>query len=660
MADYYLTFYRAPGDTLLLTSLVRDLAAAGHRVNVDTRFSDLWRHNPWLSPDITPDKPGVTPVHFGGPSLTSEDADTAAADYSHSGARPYRHYLVSFHEFFERKTGIRVPVTAPHADLHLSPDERDRPRIRGDYWVVVPGGKLDATVKWWPLQHWQTLVDRLGEAGIYCVQEGASRKPFHHHPPLYGVASLVGKTTIRELLVNLHHARGVICGVSLPMHAAAALQKPCVVVAGGREEPWHEAYVPDYEAFRDAAPLKVPHRYLHTLSQLSCCSSVGCWKDRVEPREEMPNHNRRICEDPRLVSEPAGPGDSAASDALYAGCQTMITPARVVEEVLSLHTPGPPNDPTCLKPLPRRAYETRSYIPSPPPLPLEATEQVADWPLARAGLVQQTRIRVDPGKAAGPERDITLALLLHGDNAEQHHRFLRSLSRNTDLSRVELRVLLCGVGPFTVTRAEQLDPFKVYWIGRPRGKYAALRQLFHDTQHRLTTRWLVFADDATRFLRRDWLDELKQVISGVVVENPKVAMVGRKYSRRLRTPAERAWFEEAPWNTGQVLYDVNGRLCASGDRVHYTGPNFFAIQTRAIRHTGAPDHRVDHSGGGLVLCEQLRQAGWPSRSWAAQGQYVSVDEAVKDSRPKHVYPWHVELTNRPRPAVSVQPISTSS
>ena len=89
----------------------------------------------------------------------------------------------------------------------------------------------------------------------------------HNHPPLVGALDMRGKTTHRELFRLVYHAEGVLTCVSYPMHIAAALMKPCVVVAGGRESTRWELY-PN-------------HRFLHTNGALSCCGYDGCWRNTI-------------------------------------------------------------------------------------------------------------------------------------------------------------------------------------------------------------------------------------------------------------------------------------------------------------------------------------------------------------------------------------------
>ena len=68
-----------------------------------------------------------------------------------------------------------------------------------------------------------------------------------------------------------------LSAVSFLMHLAAAVEvkpgmpqnRPCVVVAGGREPPHFTAYP--------------HHQFIHTVGALRCCDNGGCWKSRTLP-----------------------------------------------------------------------------------------------------------------------------------------------------------------------------------------------------------------------------------------------------------------------------------------------------------------------------------------------------------------------------------------
>lgn len=192
------------------------------------------------------------------------------------------HYLTAFHQNLGQQLGIHVPVLLAKGDLYLSQAEQAAPLIKGPYWLIVAGGKTDIPVKIWSAARFQEVAIALTQDGIRCVQAGALL-PGHQQPELKGVESFVGKTTLREFLRLVYHADGVICAVSFPMHVAAAFDKPCVVLAGGREPWWWEAYVNSgsrhFGPF--CQPVRIPHRFLHTIGQLDCCEATGCWKQFV-------------------------------------------------------------------------------------------------------------------------------------------------------------------------------------------------------------------------------------------------------------------------------------------------------------------------------------------------------------------------------------------
>lgn len=149
------------------------------------------------------------------------------------------------------------------------------------------------------------------------------------HYPLPGALDVTGPANLREFLWYIYHADGVICCITAAMHIAAALQRPCVVVAGGREHWWWEAYVnTSMQTFGPkAAPVPVPHRYLHTQDLLPCCMGRGCWKNKVTRAEkDKPGY---YCHDP--VDDGYGQ--------IIPQCLNMITPEMVVDAVCSYY-PG--------------------------------------------------------------------------------------------------------------------------------------------------------------------------------------------------------------------------------------------------------------------------------------------------------------------------------
>ncbi len=238
------------------------------------------------------------------------------------------HFITAFHRRLEGQLNIELPVQRAAGDLHLSRGERSHSSIDGRYWLMVAGGTHQIRTKIWPADYAQETVRQLSALGIRVVQVGA-RYPGHEHPALHGVIDLVGRTSLREMLRLIFHADGVICPVTFAMHAAAAFDKPCVVVAGGREPWWWEAYTNSSDRHFGplCLPVEVPHRFLHTQGLLSCCRDGGCWKT------DLP------------TVEPPGPHDCVstrvtAARTLIPTCLADIMPEMVVQAVQSYYAEG--------------------------------------------------------------------------------------------------------------------------------------------------------------------------------------------------------------------------------------------------------------------------------------------------------------------------------
>jgi hypothetical protein len=131
----------ALGDTVCLTALARDIHRAypgQYRVQMSGHYSGVaWLNNPHAQK--APEAPKgqlVRPEYHAGIIKCNT-------------GQPKKHFLSWFHHSFEQATGLKVPVTEPRGDIHLSADER-AVRAAGRYWVVVAGGKQDMTAKVWP------------------------------------------------------------------------------------------------------------------------------------------------------------------------------------------------------------------------------------------------------------------------------------------------------------------------------------------------------------------------------------------------------------------------------------------------------------------------------------------------------------------------------
>jgi ADP-heptose:LPS heptosyltransferase len=261
--------FLSPGDIIMLTAAVRDLHKTyPERFLTDVRTScpQLWENNPYLTPL----------------SETDPEVSELLCEYPlvHQSNELPVHFIHAFIEFLNEKLELQIRPTRFKGDIHISGLEKSwfsqvREILKEDvqFWVVVAGGKFDYTIKWWDHRRFQQVVDYF-RGSVLFVQVGERG---HWHPALRGVIDLRGKTDLRQFVRLVYHAQGVLCPVSLAMHLAAAvevkgarpLNRPCVVVAGGREPAQWEAYP--------------HHQYIHTNGALLCCDNGGCWKSRTKP-----------------------------------------------------------------------------------------------------------------------------------------------------------------------------------------------------------------------------------------------------------------------------------------------------------------------------------------------------------------------------------------
>ena len=202
-------------------------------------------------------------------------------------------------------------------------------KVQVPFWIVVSGGKFDFTAKWWDPARMQKVVDHFA-GRILFVQVGEKG---HHHPGLRGVMDLRGKTDLRQFIRLMHHAQGVVCPVTFAMHLAAAVEvrgkceayprgmprnRPCVVIAGGREPAQWEAYP--------------HHQYIHTNDALRCCDNGGCWKSRVVPLSDGDKKDGSLCVDVVSIAE-IGERNAESGIRYLPRCLDMISAEEVIRRV---------------------------------------------------------------------------------------------------------------------------------------------------------------------------------------------------------------------------------------------------------------------------------------------------------------------------------------
>lgn len=631
---YRIRFRFGLGDTVLLTSLARDILRARPDVEImpDTSYSGIWHNNPNVKPLGPRDHPKIIMLRY------------------HVNQPTRYHFLKHLYDCFAAQGGFPVPLTEPKGEIYLTNEER-QPKIAGRYWVVVPGGKLDMTTKFWALDRWQAVVDRLAKLRITCVQAGVLHRN-HVHPPLANALNLVDKTpTERDLCALIANADGVICGITAAMHIAACFDKPCVVIAGGREEPWWESYTNAYPGAFGAGcrPVKVEHYFLHTMGSLDCCAERGCWRPRTVPitKEDTPPKGRsRLC---------LYPEKDAAGTHPVPRCMNLITVDQVVDGVLWYYKQGilPPIDttasfvvdkdppPAISIPFGKLPEAKIIYPTGPGPTAVatrkalfgydpEATQEVKlSATLAAGTLGPKTPVgAVDDPVFEHPliGGKFTVFVLCYGNYPELARRCIDGILRSTPAGRVQLRILLNECSKATLDYIRTL-PYvgKVYLSETNILKYPLMRRAFYDALFPIETPYLVWFDDDSYPADPKWLSLLAQQI---IVRHPKGdRLFGWEYMHDLKIFAKHGhrpdrWFTQASWYRGEQWLARKGTPATNGSLIPFVAGGFWALHTETMRQAQIPDARLTHHGGDIVIGAQVQQAGFGIGNWNIGKKYV--------------------------------------
>jgi len=559
MIEFLLRNRQAPGDILMISAALRDLhlqypGQFASDVFTHNRES-VWAHNPYVT-DLDPGKVRNINLKYSGPIRRS---DTAG-----------KHFVTAFHETLGQQLGIPIDITEIRGDIYFTEEERANPLIEGNYWVTVAGGKTDIATKIWGSHRYQEVVNQLrGEIAFVQVGGGAERRrPRHLHSPLDGTVELLGKTSFRQLMRLILHAKGVLCGVTCGMHLAACVNIPCVVIAGGREPPTWERY--DQAAWRHEGlepPVDlVEHTFIETMGELQCCLKKGCWKSHLggEPR-------KRNGVDPNCLHLAEGTPK----------CLAMITPEVVVEAIRAYKTPT-----SCIEDLKINLVPEKS---SPePPREISNEKTVIEASERKGTMLERT----------GPP---TICVVLYGTYTQLHQRCINSVLKNTQPDKYKLIVGCNEVAQSTLDWLESelsrsgvnhhilVEPTNTY-------KYPLMRRMFQ----LVDTDWLVWFDDDSWINNNpDWL----QTLAAFFHPGGKSGYhcFGKKYYYHLKN-GQIKWVKAAKWYRGKPFRQNKGH-----DTVDFCTGGFWAASAAVLKALDWPDPRIKHNGGDIMLGAALYQ-----------------------------------------------------
>lgn len=228
-------FYgRSPGDDMMCTVVLREMRKRGHRgVWMMTRFPELFARNPDPDRVVPFDKRYERLVNWvGGRAWYAEYGGHDRV--TDQGPIPERHIIA----LMCQACGISGPVTLrPY--LVLSDEERAVGRVGPRQIALHSTGRSAYT----PMKNKEWLPERLQAVAhalrrdYTLVQLGSAGDP-----PIEGCVDLRGKTTMRESAAILANSLLFLGQVGFLMHLTRAVDRPAVIIYGGREKPWQSGY----------------------------------------------------------------------------------------------------------------------------------------------------------------------------------------------------------------------------------------------------------------------------------------------------------------------------------------------------------------------------------------------------------------------------------
>lgn len=278
----------SPGDALVMTAAIESLHQTyplEYITDIKTAAMEIWENNPHIT-KLDENDPEIVKI-----PLPNDSENNLHYPLIHKSGSVHCSFLQGYVEDLANiiQRPLFLVTNRPH--IYLSEDEKNwTDQIAQHYtngrkikfWLVNAGIKRDFTTKQWPIEYYQKVIDdTIGN--IQWVQVGAAE---HLHHPLRGVIDLTGRTDHRQLMRLVYHSQGGLGPVTYLQHLCAAFEKPYICLAGGRE-PITWINYPRQTTF-------------HTIGQLDCCKSGGCWKSRVVPLKDGKDENDKLCNNPVL------------------------------------------------------------------------------------------------------------------------------------------------------------------------------------------------------------------------------------------------------------------------------------------------------------------------------------------------------------------------
>jgi len=216
--------------TVLATAIPREL----HRqypgkfeVVVESRYHDLWLHNPYIS---------SSQIKSNIPLIPKGVEKVVTPTIKYTGTEKHVLWMV-LEGIAEQLCLDSLELTEMRPCIHLSDEEHSTAPSKSGalqgmpYWAAFCAWSSNSSIYAWDFKKWGRVVNNLATTTDFLVAN-CTQADRHDNSTNFKLAVNLNNLTLRECIWLIHHSDGVLCGPDEAMHIAAALCKPCVVVAG--------------------------------------------------------------------------------------------------------------------------------------------------------------------------------------------------------------------------------------------------------------------------------------------------------------------------------------------------------------------------------------------------------------------------------------------
>jgi hypothetical protein len=313
----------------------------------------------------------------------------------------------------------------------------------------------------------------------------------------------------------------------------------------------------------------IDHIFFHSIGKygLDCCHSGGCWKSKVSDGKPE-NRCKYVMRGPTIMQPK---------------CLMHVTPEQVANAV--------------------RFYRDSGHT------------DVHNWfpnfnTLRKDEPVEDMRGSADIDMLNPP---VTVCTLIYGPYIDLHQRVLNSIVQNTDPNMLKLRI---GMNEVCKETRDWLKKFQEKYGADVQmdfydsvdniKKYPMMRRMFHDPDNPIETRWIVWLDDDSHIVEKDWLIQLSHCMR----ENygRGCNMYGKRYFYEISNSQAEAALQGG-LRHGRLLGD-RGQL---GARVELARSAYPPQRRRHHDGRGSLPDRRRRQELGLRREDQRRQAPWVQR-----------------------------------------------